>query len=167
MLLAEMFGREVAKRSISCPIASPRFFHTFLHLKAVQAFIRRGKVEGKRGLWRAAGVWLSHGPAIRSTTHCSVRLDQQAWVHRLDVTIFVFRSSWTGISSVVKQWKKWLLASSYIKIRTICTVIDSLMKTRWPFCFNLDRILFLSRVMAVSSRCQIWGPAMASVAAIS
>jgi hypothetical protein len=62
----------------------------------------------------------------------------------------MFRRSCTGIFSVVRKCTKWSLASSCVWIRTICMVLDSLMKMSLNHCFNPDRALFLSRVMAFS-----------------
>jgi hypothetical protein len=46
-------------------------------------------------------------------------------------------------------------------------VLDFLIKMRKSLCFILNRLLFLSRVMAVFSVCRDGGPAISYVPAIS
>jgi hypothetical protein len=50
--------------------------------------------------------WIILGEFRRDYANCSLRSDQQAWLNRLEISIFVFRSSWTGISSLVRKCKK-------------------------------------------------------------
>jgi hypothetical protein len=49
-----------------------------------------------------------------------------------------------------QKMQKLRLALFYVLIRTICMVLDSLMKMGWSLCFILDRLFVISRVMAVS-----------------
>jgi hypothetical protein len=53
---------------------------------------------------------------------------------------------------IFRCWKmqKWHLASVCVRIRAICMLLDSLMRLSSSPCSILDRLLFLSRVMAVS-----------------
>jgi hypothetical protein len=138
------------------PMTGEHFWHSsssFTREDSCIGFDRQGKAEWRPGLSRTVIHWFSAGPVVPRTMYCSIRLDEQAGVNRRD-----FKSLSSGYRGPEylhwSRMKKCHRASSCRQIPVMCMEIDSLLKKRSNLCFILSHLLFLSRVMAVFSRCQ-------------